>query len=128
MYKYSHLSIALMFAHKINYNSTFCLKLITIYIYILLRVRVNPWKTRRNKEATGTEHVKGIPCNDFRGSTEHVLYIPLPVKNMFFTELTRPVFHGTKLVFFPHFCNTNTVVIITFLISILETKKSPLET
>ena len=40
-----------------------------MYVSVLLRVRVNPWKAGRNKEATGTEHVKGIPCNDFRGST-----------------------------------------------------------
>ena len=79
---------------------------------MFLQVRVNPWKTGRNKEATGTERVKRIPWNDFRGSTEHVPYIPLPVKILFSTELTRPVFrgkmqfHGTKLVFFPHFCNS----------------------
>ena len=65
---------------------------------VFLRVRVNPWKTGRNKEATGTERVKGIPWNDFRGSTEHVPYIPLPVKILFSTELTRPVLRGQNAV------------------------------
>ena len=104
------------------------------YRSVFLRVLVNPWKTGRNKGATGTERVKGIPWNDFCGSTEHVTYIPLPVKNLFSTELTRPVFHGkmqfhgTKLVFFSHFRNTNTVILRIFYFQFWKQKNHPLQT
>ena len=80
---------------------------------VFLRVRVNPWKTGRNKEATGTERVKGIPWNDFRGSRNMFRIFRYPWKFCFPRNLPVP-FSAEKcssteqnLCFFPIFATLN---------------------